>query len=75
VRISVRGSTHQVRLLPGAERRFVLRGLRGEMIFVDPATKLVMVHTAVSPDVFDPAAAETVALWTAVVSQLGTHGR
>src|SRR5882762_9347272 len=27
-------------------------------------------HTAVSPDVFDPAAAETVALWTAVVAQV-----
>jgi hypothetical protein len=45
------------------------------MIFVDPASKLVMVQTAVSPDVFDPDAAETVALWTAVVNQLGRNGR
>jgi CubicO group peptidase (beta-lactamase class C family) len=36
---------YQVWLLPGAERRFVLRGIRGQMIFVDPATKLVMVST------------------------------
>ena len=69
------GYGYQVWLLPGAERRFVLRGIRGQMIFVDPATKLVMVHTAVSPDTFDPAAAETVALWTAVVNQLGRNGR
>jgi CubicO group peptidase (beta-lactamase class C family) len=69
------GYGYQVWLLPGAERRFVLRGIRGQMIFIDPATKVVMVHTAVSPDVFDPAAAETVALWTAVVNQLGRNGR
>jgi hypothetical protein len=35
---------------------------------------LVMVHTAVSPDVFDPDAAGTVARWTAVVNQLGRNG-
>ena len=69
------GYGYQVWLLPGAERRFVLRGIRGQMIFVDPATKLVMVHTAVSQDTFDPAAAETVALWTAVVDQFGRNGR
>jgi len=69
------GYGYQVWLLPGAERRFVLRGIRGQMIFVDPATKLVMVHTAVSPELSDPAAAETVALWTAVVNQLGRNGQ
>ncbi len=69
------GYGYQVWLLPGAARRFVLRGIRGQMIFVDPANKLVMVQTAVSPDVFDPDAAETVALWTAVVDQLGHDGR
>jgi CubicO group peptidase (beta-lactamase class C family) len=69
------GYGYQVWLLPGAERRFLLRGIRGQMIFVDPATKLVMVHTAVSPDTFDPAAAETVALWAAVADQLGHNGR
>ena len=69
------GYGYQVWLLPGAERRFVLRGIRGQMIFVDPAAKLIMVHTAVSPDTFDPDAAETVALWTAVVDQVGRNGR
>jgi CubicO group peptidase (beta-lactamase class C family) len=69
------GYGYQIWLLPGTERRFVLRGIRGQMIFVDPASKLVMVHTAVSPDTFDPAAAETVALWNAAVDQLGRAGR
>jgi CubicO group peptidase (beta-lactamase class C family) len=69
------GYGYQVWLLATAERRFVLRGIRGQMIFVDPASKLVMVHTAVSPDTFDPDAAETVALWTAVVDRLGRNGR
>ena len=42
------------------------------MIFVDPATKLVMVHTAVRAKPVDrEASAETVALWIAVVDQLG----
>ena len=69
------GYGYQVWLLPGAERRFVLRGIRGQMIFLDPAAKLVMVQTAASPDTFDPDVAETVALWTAVVDQLGRNGR
>jgi CubicO group peptidase (beta-lactamase class C family) len=66
------GYGYQVWLLPGAERRFVLLGIRGQMIFVDPASKLVMVHTAVRAQPVDRAAsAETIALWLAVVEQLG----
>jgi CubicO group peptidase (beta-lactamase class C family) len=68
------GYGYQVWLLPGADRRFVLLGIRGQMIFVDPATKLVMVHTAVRAKPVDRAAsAETIALWMAVVDQLGRH--
>ena len=70
------GYGYQVWLLPGTERRFVLLGIRGQMIFVDPATKLVMVHTAVRPKAVDMAAsAETIALWLAVVDQLGRNAR
>jgi CubicO group peptidase (beta-lactamase class C family) len=66
------GYGYQIWLLPGAERRFVLLGIRGQMIFVDPATKLVMVHTAVRPQAVDrTASAETIALWLAAVDQLG----
>jgi CubicO group peptidase (beta-lactamase class C family) len=69
------GYGFQIWLLPGAERRFVMLGIRGQMIFVDPATKLVMAHTAVhrKPVDFD-ASAEAVALWLAVVQQLGGEG-
>ncbi|MGV7213520.1 serine hydrolase domain-containing protein [Bradyrhizobium sp. UFLA05-112] len=70
------GYGYQVWLLPGAERRFVLLGIRGQMIFVDPGTKLVMVHTAVRPEAADrTSSAETIALWLAVVDQLGRTTR
>jgi CubicO group peptidase (beta-lactamase class C family) len=69
------GYGYQVWLLPGGQRRFALLGIRGQIIFVDPVSKLVMVHTAVRPKPADPAAnAETVALWTGVVQQLGGEG-
>jgi hypothetical protein len=46
------------------------------MIFVDPASKLVMVHTAVRPKPADPAAnLETRALWMGMLQQLGGEGR
>jgi hypothetical protein len=41
------------------------------MIFVDPASKLVMVHTAVREKPVDPDNAETVAMWLAATRQLG----
>jgi CubicO group peptidase (beta-lactamase class C family) len=54
------GYGYQVWIEPGSERRFVLRGAHGQFIFVDPASKLVMVHTAVRQKPNDPANAETV---------------
>jgi hypothetical protein len=42
------------------------------MILVDPASKLVMVHTAVRQKQLDHILnAETIALWLAVLEQLG----
>jgi len=42
------------------------------MILVDPASKLVMVHTAVRPKPADPASfAEPLALWFSGLEQLG----
>jgi CubicO group peptidase (beta-lactamase class C family) len=59
-------------VLPGEQRRFALLGIRGQMILVDPASKLVMVHTAVRNNPSDPASnAETIALWLALVKQFG----
>ena len=40
------GYGYQTWLLGGNERQFVLRGLRDQAIFVDPASKLVLVHTS-----------------------------
>jgi CubicO group peptidase (beta-lactamase class C family) len=67
----VYGYGYQVWLLPGSERRFVLLGIRGQMIFIDPAAKLVMAHTAVRQKPVDPGNAETRALWSAVAHELG----
>jgi len=66
------GYGYQVWIFPGEQRRFALLGIRGQMILVDPASKLVMVHTAVRQKPSDRASnAETVSLWLAVLEQLG----
>jgi CubicO group peptidase (beta-lactamase class C family) len=66
------GYGYQVWLLPGEQRRFALLGIRGQIILVDPVTQLVMVHTAVRQKPSEPRAyAETLALWFAVLGQLG----
>jgi CubicO group peptidase (beta-lactamase class C family) len=63
------GYGYQVWLLPGEQRRFALLCIRGQMILVDPASKLVMVHTAVRNNPSDPASnAETIALWLGVIT-------
>lgn len=76
VATSFYGYGFQVWLLPGTKRRFVLLGIRGQMIFVDPGLKLVMVHTAVRPKPADPQASrEAIALWSALEQQFGSDGR
>jgi hypothetical protein len=66
------GYGYQVWIFPGEQRKFALIGYRGQMILVDAASKLVMVHTAVqqkqSDRIFN---AETIVLWLAVLEQLG----
>ena len=49
---------------------FALLGVHGQAIFVDPSSRLVMVHTAVRKE---PRAsnAEAVALWQSIVKELG----
>jgi len=54
-RMQHHGSTYygyglQTWILPGSHRRFALQGIHGQAIFVDPALKLVVVHTAVGKD-------------------------
>lgn len=66
------GYGYQVWLLPGQQRRFALLGIRGQIILVDPASKLVMVHTAVRQKPSDPGSyAEVLALWFGAVEQFG----
>ncbi len=43
------GYGYQTWLIGGKGRQFVLRGLRDQAIFVDPASKLVLVHTSAGP--------------------------
>jgi hypothetical protein len=50
---------------------FALLGAHGQYIFVDPASKLIMVQTAVRPKPINPEDAETVHLWLTIVKQLG----
>ena len=64
------GYGYQTWILPGKERQFMLRGLRGQGVFVDPKSKLVMVHTAAG-DVGEPGTMERIALWSGVVKSLG----
>jgi CubicO group peptidase (beta-lactamase class C family) len=60
------GYGYQTWIVPGKEREFVLRGLRGQSVFVAPASKVVMVHTAAG-DVSDQGFGERITLWSAVV--------
>ena len=58
------GYGYQTWLIGGKGRQFALRGLRGQAIFVDPASKLVLVHTSAGPvGVMSP---DLLALWFSV---------
>lgn len=80
-RMPNKGSTYmgyglQTWLLPGNSRRFVLLGIYGQAIFVDPALKLVIVHLAVGKDASGDAGgtrmgAERDALWRGIVARYG----
>jgi CubicO group peptidase (beta-lactamase class C family) len=69
---STGGYGYQVWILAGERRMFALRGVRGQAIYVDPASRLVMVHTAVRRQSRDIAGIrETNALWRGLVQQFG----
>lgn len=50
--------------------RFALLGVRGQAVFVDPATRLVVVHTAVHAGARDPARSEQFALFYGLLESL-----
>jgi CubicO group peptidase (beta-lactamase class C family) len=67
------GYGYQVWLFPGPRRQFAFLGIHGQSIYVDPASGLVMVQTAVRVAATG-ARAEPVALWNALVAQYGDAG-
>lgn len=67
---SLLGYGYQTWIVPGPDRQFMLRGLRGQAVFVDPKRKVVMVHTAAGA-VGGPGIGEIIALWSGVVETLG----
>jgi CubicO group peptidase (beta-lactamase class C family) len=67
------GYAYQTWILPTRRRMFMLWGIRGQRIFVDPRNRLVMVNTAVHKLPADLAPLEEMgALWFAVVRQFGS---
>jgi CubicO group peptidase (beta-lactamase class C family) len=66
------GYGYQTWILPTKRRMFLLWGIRGQRIFVDPENTLVMVNTAVHKLPVDlPPLGEMAALWFGLVRQLG----
>jgi len=63
------GYGYQTWILPGKERQFMLWGRHGQNVFVDPKSKVVMVHTAAG-DTGNTGMGERLALWDAVVKNL-----
>jgi CubicO group peptidase (beta-lactamase class C family) len=68
---STGGYGYQVWILAGERRMFALRGVRGQAIYVDPASRLVMVHTAVRKQARDPGVREANVFWRSLVQQVG----
>jgi CubicO group peptidase (beta-lactamase class C family) len=68
------GYGYQTWVFTGERRMFALLGVHGQAIYVDPSSRLVMVHTAVRERADDPNE-ETIALWRRVVDVLGTGPR
>ena len=66
---SINGYGYQTWLMPGKEGHFMLRGVRNQAIFVDPGSKLVLVHTAAEG--IGGGAGELMALWYGIVKEFG----
>ena len=68
------GYGYQFWILRGEKRRFLMRGVYGQSIYVDPELKLVLVHTAVAKTASignEPMGAELGALWLGLVNTFG----
>ena len=60
------GYGYQTWVIGGKERQFALRGRRGQAIFIDPQSKLVLVHTAAGAE---GSTGDLTALWFSVSKQ------
>ena len=61
------GYGYQTWVFPDLDGTFAFQGVRGQMLFVDPARQLVFVHLAARPTARDPAGgADAVAFWQAL---------
>jgi CubicO group peptidase (beta-lactamase class C family) len=65
------GYGYQTWIFPQDDGSFAFLGVRGQAMFVHPASRLVMVHTAVRPDPRDPGGADATASWRGVRTTLG----
>jgi CubicO group peptidase (beta-lactamase class C family) len=65
------GYGYQTWIFPGERRMFAFLGVRGQAIYIDPQSRLVLVHTAVRKLSEDPGVREAGALWQSVVRTLG----
>ncbi len=63
------GYGYQVWLLGSPAGTYSLRGIRGQAIYVDPVSKLVMVQTSARPQPTDPGSFESVLLWRALIER------
>ncbi len=64
------GYGYQVWLLGGEPAgTFSLRGIRGQVLFVDPVSRLIMVQASARPQPVDAGMAENTALWRALVAR------
>ena len=63
------GYGYQTWIIGGRDREFVLRGLRGQAVYVAPKSKLVLVQTAAG-NVATPSTGELLSLWTGVQRSL-----
>ncbi len=69
------GYGYQFWIMPGEKRRFALIGVYGQMIYVDPGSKLVMVQTGVArnANIYNESMGlESYSLWSALESKNAT---
>jgi CubicO group peptidase (beta-lactamase class C family) len=64
------GYGYQTWIFSNGRRMFALIGVHGQAIYVDPMSRLILVHTAVRKQAVDPNR-ETLVLWRSIVDTLG----